>query len=280
MLRAFDLSFFGQLLGVAFSIKEDPVGAGRLYQPLFCLIAIVVLIAVEMMSLVNWWRSRSGSLLVKAQRAAAWMATLLMWRKLLCYVVAAVGCIMLIASRGREPEPDGAGDYTICALLAIAALFQGNYTINSFFVPFKKRGIFALSIEAVLWNDVALFLTFLALFLINYWVALYIAYPRAGEGELMAVPAFNSWTDSLKAMVEMGLSLGKFKIELGGVWMLDADQQANMGVYLAIYLYAVVILVILLLRFLMAMLTARFNSIKKDAELEWRVQFARHTHRT
>ena len=122
-----------------------------------------------------------------------------------------------------------------------------------------------------------MFLTFLLLQALNIYASLYVVYPRAGTAELEVAPQFNRWWKGLQAMLQLAVENTRR--------VIDQEQEINdpllpsqvtgVVVFTAIYTYAVVLLVVLLLRLLMAMLTATFNGVRKESQLEWRLQLAR-----
>jgi len=170
-------------------------------------------------------------------------------------------------------------DLPACALLAFGSFAQFNQTIEKVFVPYKQMSVFALSVGIVLMSDGIIFLVFLVCYLAAFWTALYIAYPHLPSYDELDVPIvedFERWDTSLQSMIEMGFTVSKFSLDLTEASKLDDAQVVNLAVYILFYIYSIILLSILLLRFLMAMLTAKFNQVKTRSDLEWRCLFGQH----
>ena len=75
----------------------------------------------------------------------------------------------------------------------------------------------------------------------------------------------------------MSVSGQKIPLDLEHEWFGDnlATSPWSIMVYIFFFYMSQILMVVLLMRLLMAMLTATYHSINKDAVLKWRVQFVR-----
>jgi len=187
----------------------------------------------------------------------------------------------------NEPQPDGSGDEIAWGLLSLAIFIEFMFFISVIFVTSPRMGIFALIVERLLFTDVREFLTFFFLYLTCFWATMFVTYPRAGVGQLLLVPPFNSMRDSFEAMLNVGIAGIHFDIDFSSnaltlvtdgssTDLSSALRLANLVLFTIFYYCCMLFLVILLLRILMAMLSATYNDVRKHAELEWRLQFGRH----
>jgi hypothetical protein len=121
------------------------------------------------------------------------------------------------------------------------------------------------------------------MYLIAFTFTLYTVYPRAGDESLPFVPEFNDPGLAIKRMLEFGFSGRTFAILLPDpdypVSQLSIGRQIDLWLFAGIYFLCLVMLSILLLRLFMATLAATFNTARMAAQLEWRLQFARHVFR-
>jgi hypothetical protein len=138
-------------------------------------------------------------------------------------------------------------------------------------------------------------------YLLNFTFTLYVVYPRAGDGTLLFVSAFNDPLLAVKKMLELGFGQLRFPIELRSTFgdnardsagsvvnapgtdellpavsELSLGQQVTFALFCVVYIGCLVMLSILLLRLFMAMLSATYNAARQAAQLEWRLQFARY----
>ena len=86
-----------------------------------------------------------------------------MVRKLVCLLLVLVGSVATLIGAGDEHSANGEEDAALWVLLGLATLLQGLFTVTACMVPLKTLGVFALSVERVLFSDVKMFLTFLML---------------------------------------------------------------------------------------------------------------------
>jgi len=261
---AFDTLTLALLILMGFWIKEAPVHASRFVLPLATLVLLLLRVSFEVLKIGCGVVRHKG--LSPNNRYKNTMLAISM-----------LACVAVLLNP-HAPDSAGTGDAWLWSLLSLATFLESFHVINSFFVPYQNMGMFALVVQKLLATDVQTFLVFFFLYLTSFWSSMYINYPRAGEGSLALVPEFNGAVKSFEAMVNLGIAGKKFDIDF---WMPEVAQ-LNYGEYVSLvlftffYYYCMLLLVILLLRMLMAMLTATFNLVKQKAELEWRVQFARH----
>ena len=166
----------------------------------------------------------------------------------------------------------------------LALFLEFSAFISVIFIPVPSLGTFALIVERLLQTDVQIFLIFFFLYLLAFWSAMYMNYPRAGDGKLSLVPQFNDLPSSLEAMINLGIAGIHFEIDFTSEEFAALEDShgdhgfklANLVAFTLFYYYCMLLLVILLLRLLMALLSATFADVRRASELEWRLQFARH----
>ena len=62
-----------------------------------------------------------------------------------------------------------------------------------------------LSMTRMFKNDMIVFLILFTYFMVVFYAALYILYPRSGDGYIPTIPAFNNWYEAAKAQMEVAL---------------------------------------------------------------------------
>jgi hypothetical protein len=175
----------------------------------------------------------------------------------------------------------GRGDEAVWPLLAVASFVQFILTMNLALVPFSNLGVFAITVERLVKTDLMIFITFLLIYLCNFYITLFVAYPRAGNGTLPHAEAFNDWQSALTATFDLGLGVVDIAlVDLGSRFSLsdvrESPQQIfGFAIFLLTYVLAIILLIVLLLRLFMAMLTTTFLRVQERSILEWRLQFTR-----
>ena len=192
VFRLVDLVSLSLLLSLGLALKEAPLRADRLLHPLLGAVACAGMMLYEVQKALLWYRDK-GTLPGGGQP-----------RKIGMHALSVLACASVLV-RTTPPAADGAGDEVSWALLSLAIYLEFSHFISVIFVAMDQRyGIFALVVERLLATDVQVFLTFFFLYLMCFWAALYLNYPRAGVGYLSVVPQFNSMRDSFEAMVGLG----------------------------------------------------------------------------
>ena len=107
---------------------------------------------------------------------------------------------------------DGKYDEPLWTLFALGASFSMHTVIASLCVSpnAKDLGVFSITIDRMFANDVMMFLIFLSFFLMKYWVAMYISFPRAGTTTLPAIAPFDNPYQAFKALLDAAIYQKRF----------------------------------------------------------------------
>lgn len=349
MLRALDVVFLALSIRQGLTLKASPATCDRHTLPLLLILLSVLMATFEIFAIVEWIRGRRfshSSWRAIGWRLKRWMGDLHLYRRLAGIGFVFASTLFTLLSRDHHglgagadgddgvspagtaegapsgalpphsPHPaDGAGDEIAWACLSIGIYLHFSFFIHVLSVPYARLGIFTLVVERLLLTDVPTFLTFFLLYLLNFAIALYLSYPRAGTLSLPFVDDFNDPIRAAKRMFEMGFMGKTFQISLpqletaaatgpllddgggalgganapGGssdsveplmsVGQLSPSRQLLFTLFCCFYFLCLIFISILLLRLFMATLAATFNSTRMAAQLEWRLQFARHVFR-
>ena len=141
--------------------------------------------------------------------------------------------------------------------------------MKSMCIPFRRLGIFALIVERILATDVPVFMVFFVGYTCIFAVVLYASYPAEDGNELAIIEEFNAPATAFQAMIDLGIAGIKLPLDLQAAPI----ELSHIGVFLFFYYLSMIFLSILLLRLFMAMLSATFAQVNKEATLEWRMQF-------
>ena len=273
--RCVDLISIALLISLGLSLKEAPVTASRVLLPNLTALVIIPNLLYEGFKGYCWAADRHEPPPPKIFRSVA------------VHMLSIVAALS-ITWKPHTPTSDGDGDEIAWALLSIAIFNEFSLFITVAFIPNQRFGMFGQVIERLLMLDVPVFLSFFFVYLMCFWASMYMNYPRAGVGRLDIVPEFNNLFDSFEAMLNLVMTGRQFTIDFHSASVMNIDNTdeyhlygshskfINLVIFTLFYYYLMLLLVMLLLRLLMAMLSATFNEVKKDATLEWRRQFARY----
>jgi len=277
------------MAGLGFALKEAPgqLGAGtRIGVPLAAILSVVLLAAFDGLSFRQWWRMKAAVGRVSTKMVRGYLSQIDFWPKLRSYACCCVGCTILISlSTDGAHDATGTLDEWVWMFLGLAIFAQMSQLTKGLFLANQRLGIQALVINKMLATDVLDYLLFLSLYLLKYYATLYIIYPRAGDGKLYQVAAFNDVAYAFKAMADFALTGAKFKIDFepqgdelpddAQLAELSTAQVSGIALFAWYYIWCAVMLAILLVRLLMAMMTNTYNSVRVLATRHWRLQFAR-----
>lgn len=203
-------------------------------------------------------------------------------RRMLALSLNICACTLFLLDRG---EDDRSEDDAERAMLAVALFLNAMSVLGITCLPFQRLGVFALVVDNLISTDLPVFLLFLSGYTVAFYVALYVAYPihpedQFGSGDaarLAVAPDFNDPWTAAKAMVDLsfaGKKLGMNMIDLPDLHATPSRWLA-LAVFAFFYYLCMVLIVVLLMRLFMALLSATFNRMSKDATLAWRLQLAR-----
>eukprot|EP00966_Prymnesium_polylepis_P084942 1966526-Prymnesium_polylepis.1 len=145
--------------------------------------------------------------------------------------------------------------------LAIGVFAQALYVSNQFLLPHQRLGVLRLTVERMLFNDIATFMVLFLIYFLTFFVVLFALYPRSGAETLPQVPQFNDVIDALVAMLQLGFIGDPVQMETAG-WNdrgMTTWQKVDLGAFIFAYFWYVVIAMILLLNLLIAMMGHTFQ---------------------
>lgn len=282
-LRFLDVAFLLLQLVLSFRLKDDPLERNQSLA-LATLVVGVFCTLYEAWVASLWWRNEfttSGNYLYKLKGLRAWLSAFGVGRRIVSYTFTIAGCIIYIQSTiaGRA-NATGKHDEPLWTLFALGASFQTHAVISSFCVSpnFQDLGVYSITIERMFANDVMTFLTFLTFYMLKYWVAMYISFPRAGITTLPEIAPFDDPYKALKAILDAAVYQRRFSTDWNAI---DVDSfEAGHWVAITVFSYFHMMFAItcltLLVRLLMAMMTNTFRSVTEKAQLEWRLLIARN----
>lgn len=163
-------------------------------------------------------------------------------------------------------------------LLALGLSCNVLWLTYNILTPFEKLGVFMLTVNRMLRNDIFIFMILFVFFIVNFYCLLYVVYPRAGDATLPEAVQFNGWADALQAMATLAFLGEPIDLELSSeqLALLSGWQQVDMAVFLIFYVVYILMSIILLLNLLIALLGNTFHNTYSAASLEWRLMFARY----
>ena len=166
----------------------------------------------------------------------------------------------------------------VLLLLALGLSSNVLWLTYNILTPFEKLGVFMLTVNRMLRNDIVIFMVLFMLFIGNFYCLLYVVYPRAGDSLLPEAAQFNGWADALQAMATLAFLGEPIDLELSKeqLSLLSGWQQVDMAVFLLFYVVYILMSIILLLNLLIALLGNTFMTTYNAASLEWRLMFARY----
>mmetsp|Transcript_32616 Transcript_32616/g.74805 ORF Transcript_32616/g.74805 Transcript_32616/m.74805 type:complete len:426 (-) Transcript_32616:168-1445(-) len=237
------------------------------------MVNVGLLLAFELLCVVMWWSNQG--FVVSFRKLIEWMNEQFILRKVFCYLIALVACILILAEKQGNSD-DGEGDEVVWLFLSFSVLLQLLFIVRAISIPSQTFGVVALAIERMFLSDVLVFLFFFMFYLITFYFAMYFVYPRSGSSHLPYAEDFNDPGRALMAMLNLVITGNKFTVEMAdGMSELDDVKRVNLFLFYLYYVGCVILLLILLLRLLMAMMTNTFRRAMEQATLEWRLQLAK-----
>jgi len=161
-------------------------------------------------------------------------------------------------------------------LFLFAAIFlMMPYFVYKLFTPYEKLNIFMLSVVKMLQRDLMVFLLLFGFFMIDFYFALYVLYPRAGLVYMPQVTTFNTWYTALRSLFELAFTGSPSAINLDTDFtLLSTAQQVDFCIWLVVYLFFIILSLILLLNLLIAMLSFTFEAVRAESTLQCRTSFS------
>ena len=101
-------------------------------------------------------------------------------------------------------------------------------------------------------NDLFVFLIIFTYFMVVFYAAMYILYPRSGELTIDMIPAFNTWYGAMYAQLEVALIGNPTKLVTDPTLLehLGHAELIDMALFGLLYFFYVLISIILLLNLL------------------------------
>ena len=237
-----------------------------------------------------------------------WMQSHNMFLKMVGWVCCITACAMLTNFRSwpvDDPRWPSAFLTTRDRLdillipLSLASFFHCLAFFSALLFPFEKIGIFYKTCFKMLSSDVKNWIMLFFIFLLNYGMVMFIAYPRyvpevsemlpfvdptawsAAMALTEPVPSFLQFTTASQGLIELSLIGERVEYDLTtGVNQHDGTTRGTMKMALFIlfslfYVYYVIMTLVLLLNLLIAMMGDTYSSAQSQATREFRVNFAR-----
>jgi hypothetical protein len=182
-----------------------------------------------------------------------------------------------VAGQANNYGHEGVHAFTLL-LLAAGLGAKAFWLTTNALTPYQRLGVFMLSVNRMLREDIFIFLVLFVLFITNFYLILYTIYPRAGDSMLPEFSQFNRWSKALEAMWVLAF-MGEpadMDFEYEQLSALNFWQKVDMSVFVGTYFFYVLMSIILLLNLLIAMMGHTFDDVFEKATLEWRLMFARY----
>ena len=160
--------------------------------------------------------------------------------------------------------------------LAASIFMMFPYCALTAFTPFEKLNIFMLSMVKMMKRDLMVFLILFLFFMADFYFALYILYPRAGNAYMPQVLPFNRWYNGIRSLFELAFtgSPSVINLDINVFDELSPFQCIDFFIWLVVYLFFIILSLILLLNLLIAMLSFTFESVRNESTLQCRTSFA------
>jgi len=312
--RAIDVLIFFALLAVAFALKDDLASQHSAWMHPTCwamLVLMFVAIEEEGRNALLYWRNTAGlgGVVVKPRER---LATTLRWCKshavhtmLISYSFTSAALLLVLTGSLEDPyaalEGAGASNVTLLdassdyvytedmttpvnapnvaimwTLLAFGLLIMCAYNATTLFMPYEHMSVFMLSFTKMFKNDLAIFLLLFGYFMTAFSAAMFILYPRSGEGIITTIPAFNTWYSALYAQLGVALVGNPTTLYTDPALLepLGPWEMVDMMLFFVCYFFFVLISLILLLNLFIAMLSNTFEESTQEAILQSRTSFA------
>jgi len=159
--------------------------------------------------------------------------------------------------------------------LSLAIFLNFPHLAYSLFTPYESFNTLLITIETILKRDLRVFLVLFGFFIAQFYVSLYVLFPRAGAAYIAQVGPFNSWYASFKSMVELAITGSTAEIDLDANWSeLSKSQIFDLYLFLCGYTFFAVLTAVLMLNLLVAMLSSTYEMVRDESTLQSRTSFA------
>jgi len=186
-------------------------------------------------------------------------------------ILGSLGNNQALVYLGDEYEVNGA----LWLCLFVAVFLMTPYCGFKIFTPFERLNIFMISVVKMLKRDLMIFMVLYIFFMLEFFFALYILYPRAGDVMLPQVRPFNTWYGSILSLFELAFTGSPSMIDLESDFTpLSNMQSVDFLIWLGVYLLFIILSLILLLNLLIAMLSFTFEAVRSEATLQTRTSYA------
>ena len=177
-----------------------------------------------------------------------------------------------------ELSLEGSDDdyFPLLAVIAFSLLIEMQAFFTSFVIPFQRIGVFFHTAYKMIASDMVIFMALFSMFFANYGLAMYICYPRTGSQQWGFSPAFNTFYEAAIELFELAFMGDPIKVFFTDTGDMTTAQSTELMLFLLLYFLYCLIALVVLLNLLIAMLGYTFSGVQEDAELEWRVLYARN----
>ena len=112
-------------------------------------------------------------------------------------------------------------------------------------------------------------------YILDFYMTLYILYPRSGAVYMPQVLPFNKMYNGIRSLFELAFTGSPSVIDLDTDFtQLNRMQMIDFCLWLFVYLIYIILALILLLNLLIAMLTFTFDAVREESTLQCRTSFA------
>mmetsp|Transcript_15896 Transcript_15896/g.36188 ORF Transcript_15896/g.36188 Transcript_15896/m.36188 type:complete len:906 (-) Transcript_15896:167-2884(-) len=288
IMRFFDLIYLVLLAWLILQMKQDPASTDLVMNPILVMISTIPIWEEDIRVTRLWWqlfRNSSGKDgwpdMSELKRLFVWMNSHQVLTRLFGFALVAPACFVLISSDYSEYSlveiEQGQHFDVLWVPMAFALFFHVQNFSRTLLAPSERLGVLYISVFKMLASDVTDFVLLFVIFLMNYGLAMYISYPRAGSQTLEQVGSFNNPIDALNDLVTLAFTGDPIILNLDRAQLqsLTTTEYADFIFFVIFYLIYVIMSMILLLNLLIAMMGDTFANTMRASTLEWRVDFAR-----
>ena len=165
-------------------------------------------------------------------------------------------------------------------LLAGGELLLFAHFATTAFLASPKIHLLVVSISKILYDDISVFVIVYLWTCTTFLSVLYTLYPRSGEGSLALFEEMNNFVTAAAAVFELSLigepiAMDSDFLATPATWQtMSSPQNANLTLWLLLYVLFILLSIILLLNLLIALLTYTFDGVREVSLLTSRLIFA------
>jgi len=287
LLLMFEVIHIGALVALMLNMKHSRKKVTAAW-PVFVLLSIIPIILedIRLCRLFYLSITREGSRWDRTREVFLWVHSFEIDTRALGLLFASMSSVYVLAvSRTLESIDPGLPPVAIYdgiwVLLALAMYFAIDSFVASVFSQHQGLGVLYKTSRRMMGDVLKFVVLFLAYFARN-GIVMYTTMPlKEGHEKIHQVPEFNNILSTLQGMLTLALVGDPLGVEfVDDAYNLDVPnetfgQSVDFFFFMIFYVLFVVACLVLLLNLLIAMMTSTFDSMTKNATLDWRVDFAR-----